>query len=177
MSVHTVMSPNTTEDTGPGNLSAEIRDRIVLIVGLSILGLALVIVVCSIYVIVKYRARKRRQQARGSRDPEIPVEENVCYSAVSGDHLTEYDDVIPSTRADLEPTYENTTALPSAYEDISDLPLNSEHETPTVGPSAYNIYDEVELPTTSSVQRNPSLQDWNDECKIPMADNIAYACN
>ena len=168
------MSLNTTEDTGLGNLSAEIRDRIVLIVGLSILGLALVIGLCSIYVIVKYRARKRRRELRGSHDPEIPVEENACYSAVSGDCLT---DVIPSTRADLEPTYENTTAPPSAYEDISALPLNLEHETSTLGPSAYNIYDEVELPTTSSVQRNPSLQDLNDECKIPMADNIAYACS
>ena len=167
------MSPNTTEDTGLGNLSAEVRDRILLIVDSSIIGLALVIALCSIYVFVKYRAAIRRQQARGSRGPEIPVEENVCYSAVSGDCLTEYDDVIPS----IEPTYENTTALPSAYEDIRDLPLNSEHETPTFGPSAYNIYDEVELPTTSSVQRNPSLQDLNDECKIPMADNIAYACS
>ena len=168
------MSLNTTEDTGLGNQSSEARGQPLLIAGSLMIGLALVIALCSIYVFVKYRAAIRRQQARGSRDPEIPVEENVCYRSVSGDCLTEYDDVIPSTRADLEPTYENTTALPSAYEDISDLPLNLEHETPTVGPSADNLYDDVEPLATSSVQRNPSLQDLN-ESKIPMADNIAYA--
>ena len=137
--------------------------------------MVIVLAICSTYVYVKHRARIGRQQARESSVPEIPVEPNICYDSVSVDHLTEYDDVISRTRADPQSTYENIMALPPAYENIDavhvrhGLPLHSmEDETSTVGPSADNIYEDVEPPTTSTAQET-------SECNIPTKNNIAYA--